>query len=127
MKQIKRQLTPVILALFLIGCATVQTGNDTAVVDAERTTNVAYEAINSFLQIEYQNKTWVKANAPQIHTYANTLRLHAKQWKDSAIALIDTYKTNRSATNKANFQTAIAVLTQAMYQAQQYQSQIGAH
>ena len=123
----QRTITPILVALFLIGCASIQPGNDPVVVNAERSTNVAFETINTFLQIEYTNQAWVKANAPQIHTYANYLRGHAKQWVASATDLIGAYKHNRTPENKASLQTAVAVLTTAEVQAQKYTAQIGQH
>jgi hypothetical protein len=120
-----KKLTPVILALFLIGCAAIQKGNDPVVVNAERSTSVTAEAINSFLQLERQNEALVIQKTPQIHTYANYVRRNAHNWLATATAAISAYKHNRTPENKLSVDTAIAVLIAAQTQVQQYITQIG--
>lgn len=125
MRKLQYQLSPILVAalLFSGGCKTL-TGNDPVVVDAEKSTSIAFETINTFLKLEYDNQAIIKQQAPAVHTYANYVRIHSPQWISTARALTNAYKSNRTPANKANLQTALAVLTQAISQIGQYTTKI---
>lgn len=107
--------------ILLSGCATIQPGNDPVLVNAERTTATAYDTFDSFFALERQNDSYVKAHAPAIHKFTNDLRRNAPKYLHTARALTETYRVTRTAENKANLVTAIAVLTEAINQIQAYQ------
>ena len=123
---IQRLIAIKILAavLLLNGCAGIRPGNDPFVVNAEKSTTVAVEAVNTFLKFEYDNQALVKSKAPVIHNYAYYLRANAPLLISDATTLITTYKNNRTPANKANLQTALAVLSKVVSQITQYTSQI---
>ncbi len=125
-----------LLPLAYTGCAGFGTqpsvqigkpGKDPILVNAQKTTAIAVDAISTFLKIERDNQVWVKAHAPQIHTYANYLRANAKHWISTSRTLEDAYEANRTADNKVNLSTAISVLTTAIDQIKVYQPQLTNH
>ena len=122
--KMKLKFSPLILAVLIYGCAGTTTGNDPVVVDAEKSQSIALETINTFLKLEYDNRAVVKQSLPQVHTYANYVRVHSPQWIATARSMTNAYKSNRNDQNKANLQTAIAVLTQAVTQITAYTSEI---
>ncbi len=109
-------------ALSLTSCATVQPGADPVVVNAERTTALAVDTFDTFLQFEYTNRAGVAAVAPAAHDYAEVIRRNGQAWLQNARALTRAYKLNRTPENKASLQTAIAVLQSAITISQQYLS-----
>ncbi len=104
----------------LTSCAEITVGADSVVVNAERTTALAVDTFDSFLQFEYSNRAQLAAVSPGIHTYAEVIRRNGQQWLMSARTLTRAYKEHRTAENKANLETAIAVLQTAITQAQMY-------
>ena len=121
--KLKTPITLIAACAFLIGCASVQPGNDPVVVNAERSTAVALATMDAFLQIEYNNRAMLKQVNPGIHIYAEYLRRNGQHYLQTARALTLAYKQNRSATNKANLQTAIALLNEIANQANTYVAQ----
>src|SRR5438552_3831505 len=126
MKRKHLKFSPLILAVLIYGCGTTgtTTGNDPVVVDAEKSTSVALESINAFLKLEYDNQAVIKQRLPQVHTYANFVRVHSPQWIAAARSMTNAYKSNRTAENKANLGTALATLNQAVTLITKYISQI---
>ncbi len=120
------KLSTALLAFVLIGCAGIQPGNDPVVVNAERSTSVAVDTFDSLFRVEAANHELLKANAPQVVAGVNLLRRNAPHWISSVRALTVAYKSNRSAQNKANLETALSVLEAGISQARTYLSQIGA-
>lgn len=123
MKQLKT-IPSILLVLLLASCASILPGNDAVLVNAERTTTLAFTSFDSFFALERQQQVYVKAHLPQIHTFANDLRKNAPRYLASARAATETYRLNRDATNKATLQTAIALLQTALSQVQNYTIQI---
>jgi hypothetical protein len=115
-----------ISALFplLVGCSILTPGSDAVIVNAERTERVAFHSVDAFLSIEKDNAATLKTVSPEIHKYAETLRHNAPSWFRSARALTETYKSNRSVQNKANLQSALALLETAQSQANDYMGRI---
>jgi hypothetical protein len=109
------------------GCTAIAPGNDPVVVEAERVLSSSLDIVDTFVHLEFNQRTELAALSPDIHTYAEVLRKQFSGWLDSAKAMIRTYKANRSPENKANLQTAIAVLNQAALQAQKYLSAATTH
>jgi hypothetical protein len=131
MRKLQQQISPVLAALLILaafsgqgGCSGIQPGNDPVVVDAEKTTSIAVETLNTFFKLEFDNQALILERAPAIHTYANYARRNSPQWIASARALTITYKTNRTPENKANLETALAVLSEAIAQVSKYTTQI---
>lgn len=121
MKQLKT--LPIILVLFLVSCA-ILSGNDPVLVNAERTTALAFDTFDSFFALERGQEAYVKAHAPAVHTFANTLRRNAPKYLATARAATEAYRTNRDANHKATLQTAITVLQVALNQVQVYTAEI---
>jgi len=122
MKTKPQILIALLIVICFAGCATI-TG-DPVLVNAEKTTAIAADAIDTFLKIEYDNQVTIKQNAPAIHQYANYVRKNAPQWLASARALTKAYETNRTSQGKFDLDTAIAVLTAAQVQSQIYIAKI---
>ncbi len=113
MKQTKKLLLLPLLIL-LVGCAT------DPVINAEKTTSVANDTFNAFVILERNNEAYLKTVNPGIHQYANIVRRNGVQWLQTARALTVAYKTNKTADNKANLDTALAVINAAVIQSQSY-------
>lgn len=133
--QIKK-LLPFILvvtlaACFSPGCASPSASGGTSatvssnpVVAAEASLRLAKDTIDLFLKLESDNEAVVKANAPQIHTFAIYLRQHAADILISANLVKNTYKHNRTAENATNLVTVMSTVNQILAQAAQYTTKI---
>ncbi len=124
MRKLQHQLSPIVALILLSSCATQTTG-DPVVVNAERTTQVAFDTFESFKKYEYNNRATLEKVNPRIEHYANVIRRNEKQWLQTARAMTMAYKYNRNAQNKANMDTAIAVLQAAIAQIGQYMGATG--
>ncbi len=120
----KLQLPVIILAMFLGACATIKEGNDPALVNAERVTSLSFTTFDSFFALERQQEVYVKANLPAVHRFANQLRGNAPKYLASARAATEAYRLNRDDQNRANLNTAVAILQTALSQVQEYTVQI---
>ena len=107
------------MVLFAVSCASVAPGHDPVVVNAERTTVLALDAVYTFLLWENQNRAALAA-VPEIKASADYLRRNAPTWFATARDLTRAYKSNRTEQNKANLNTVIAILERAVAQANQY-------
>lgn len=121
----KKLLLPLPLLILLVSCNTVAPGSDPVVVDAEKTTSIAVESLNTFFKLEASNHTLVKEKLPKVADWTNSARVHAPDWIATARNTTKAYKANRTSANKASLQTALAVLTEAIKQVQTYTSQVG--
>jgi hypothetical protein len=110
--------------VYLTGCASILPGNDATLVNAERVNSVAFTTFDSFLALERQQEVYVKANLPQVHSFANNLRVNGQRYLQSARAATEAYRTSRTPENKANLNTAIAVLQAILAQIPNYTTQI---
>jgi hypothetical protein len=61
-------------AAFIAGCSTIAPGADPLIVRTEQTETFATNTFNTFLTLEWENQAFVLANAPYIHTFAESLR-----------------------------------------------------
>lgn len=118
----KRNLTAqVVLTVWLLaGCAGVDPGHDPVVVNAERAIASSFETVNTFLKLEYQNRDAWRLLNKDIYTTAEYLRKNFGNWYASAVRVKMAYKQNRTPENKAELETYVALLTQALGEAQQY-------
>lgn len=89
---------------------------DQIIVDAEKTTKIADDTFNTFLKLDYENRTFIKERAPSVHAFAEYLRKddRALNWLRQARSATKAFKTNRTSDNQANLQTLIATIKQAV-------------
>lgn len=124
----KRNVPLAVLALLLASCAHIQIGNDPAVVNAERDTQLAADTFTLVVNTEKQARPTLVGidykSAIAIKHGVDYIRVNAPKWLSSARAVTKAYKENRNAENKANLQTAIATLMTGLTQAQGYLTQI---
>lgn len=123
MKHTKLSLLTIIALLFA-SCAVIQPGNDPVLVNAERTTAAAYTTFDSFLALERSQDALVKVTAPEVHKFANNLRANGKNWLQTARAETEAYRSHRTAANKADLNTIIAILQTALSQITVYSAQL---
>lgn len=122
-----RNIAFVLVALYLaVGCASILPGNDPVVVNAERVTAAAADTFDAAFHVEYANHALLKQSSPATVAYVNYVRTNAPTWLTTARALTTAYKQNRSASNKANLETALATLQAAINQLNIYFPQLGA-
>jgi hypothetical protein len=118
----RKCLIALLLAGTLVSCAT------DPVVNAEKVTRTGNDLLDAFVHLERNNQAALQSVIPkaypQIHAYANLVRRNGVQWLETARACTVAYKNNRSADNKANLDTALAVLGAAIAQSQSYIAQI---
>lgn len=124
MKTLRIYTLPLILAAALSqqGCGTTEVAKGQQVVHASA---VNFDA---FIQFEKSNRDALWAVNKNIKRTADKLRHkscadcepNAAKWIDSAIAMIDAYKDNRSPENRANMDTAIAVIQEMINQITNY-------
>lgn len=115
-----------VAVLLLSACAQLQSGADPVVVRAEQITASAYDTMETFKKYEFDNRATLEALNPKIETYANVIRRNGKRWLQTARSETMAYKNNRTSENKANMNTAIAVLQEAIHQIGLYMAQAGA-
>lgn len=138
MKRIKGQTIRVLLAsLIAAGCwaiapvtltsckttvipALSQKNTDQIILRAEQTAETARLTFNAFVHLERANEALLKQFNPQIHVYANTIRLHGLDWIDSLRTATKLFKANRTTANEANLNTWLTTLTNAVTQTQNY-------
>jgi len=118
-----KRLSPLILVAFVIGCAQVQPGSDPVVVNAERTTAVALATMDTFLQIEWNNKALLLKVNPAIHTYAEYIRVNGQHYLQTARTLTIAYKASSTTANATALNNAVALLNSINTQAQTYINQ----
>jgi hypothetical protein len=85
--------------------------------------NSAKDIIHGFLRWELSNRPLVQKQWPDVTTYAIKLSNDAPKWLQSAVSLRDAYKANPTAENKSAFDAVMAVLEQAVTEAQKYWAQ----
>lgn len=93
--------------LVLPGCATVQTGSQSAEVRAEQTLTISLAALDSFLAFEARRRADVPA---EVRDIAARVRAKAPAALESANRLRLAYKSNRSGSNEAGLLTGLAVV-----------------
>jgi len=107
------------LSLALVGCSSIQSGNDPLVVNAERTTQLAVDVFDTFLKWEYDNRQTLSVT-PEIRKTADFIRTNGQNWLLTARSMTKAYKQSRTPENKANLDTAIATLRTAISEARRY-------
>lgn len=117
--KIYSRLAIALLGLWMAGCASMAPGSDPVVVNAERVTVLALETFDGFLKWEFDNRTALAAT-PQVRQVADTIRRDGIAWLQSARSMTKAYKENRTPEAKANLQTALSVLDEAIKQAKAY-------
>lgn len=122
-RKMRQKLLLIPLLVALTSCATVDKGADQIVVNAERTTAIAVDTFDGFLKFEYNYRDQL-TGVPAIHKYAEVIRRDGPRWLETARNVTKAYKQNRSATNRANLKTAIAVLTDAISETQTYMTKV---
>jgi hypothetical protein len=88
-------------------------------VNAERTTQLAVDVFDSFLLWEYTHRADLSGR-PQIKVAADFIRARGQTWLTTARAMTKAYKQNRTDDNRANLDTAVAVLRQGIVEARKY-------
>lgn len=92
-----------------VGCAQIQPGQDSLVVRAEQTAEVASATLTAFVTWAYNNQATVGEN---VQKAANAIRLTAPKSIDSLRATTKVYKLNRTPENKATLETWLKVVEQ---------------
>ena len=96
---------------------------DQVILRAEQTAQTARLTFNTFVHLERDNEDVLKQFNPQIHVYANTIRLHGLDWVDSLRTATKLFKANRTPENQANLQTWLTTLTNAVAETNKYIAQ----
>lgn len=104
-----------VASVALVGCgggcsffAKVQPGHDPVVVNAERAQVLTLEAVDLLLNIEKDNREFLRSIAPGIKEAADNVRARAPGIIDGLGSVTKAYKDNRTLENKANLVTWLA-------------------
>lgn len=127
MKTISRLVVAIAFTAFLltsgpVGCnATLEKDGvyqgDNILYQAEKATTTAYKTFDSFLRWE---QTYRATLPVEVSRAADVIRLNAKKWIDSAIALRDAYAANPTAENRRKLDVALNVIDAALAEATRY-------
>lgn len=110
-------------SVVLTGCGTLDPGGsykgDEILYRADVAITTSYNVLHTFVQFEYENRALL-ASQPEVKKAADNVRLHAKEWITSAIALREAYAANPTPENRKSLETAISVLRTALNEATKY-------
>jgi hypothetical protein len=126
---VKYRLRAAALPLVLLiaaSCATVTSGS-AVVVDAERSVNIAFETVDTFLYIEHNHQAEIASFSADAHQIAEALRTQGPEAFRKARRLIDVYKTSRNDEAKADMMTAVAFVSALANEVQPYLAKYEAH
>lgn len=97
--------------------------SDQIILRAEQTAQTARLTFDTFVHLERENEAALKTLNPQIHIYANTIRMHGLDWITSLRMATKTFKANRTPENQSNLNTWITTLTNAVNETNKYIAQ----
>lgn len=117
-----------LVLILAVAALSLQSCGTTEVAKAQQVTHAAVVDFNDFVQFEKANRDALWHLNPNIKHAADKLRHrtcadcepNGAKWLGSAIAMVDAYKDNRSPENKANMDTAIAVIQEMINQISEY-------
>jgi hypothetical protein len=83
-----------------VGCAVTPPGQDPVIVNTQSTIKTLYDTVHLFAQLDNDNREFMKANFPQVHAAAESLRKRdpatgkaaAEKAFDDAWAALDAYR-----------------------------------
>lgn len=103
-----------------VGCQ-INPKADKVAVSAEISTQVGWDVMDTFVHLEYDHRAELKQwFGPGVHQAANEVRKYGRKAVSDALDLIDAYENNRTAENKANLATALAVVQKLANKAGSY-------
>ncbi len=124
MKLLIQSLLAVALLAFA-GCGTLDKSGvyqgDQFLFAADQTITTSYQALDTFLAWELNNRAALSANS-DIKKEADYIRKNARQWYDSAFALRQAYIANPTPENKASLQNILNLIQTALTEATKYLS-----
>jgi len=129
-----KNFIPILLAAVLGCCSVVQLtscasssdlaaggvyAGDATLYKAAKTIVGSYDIFDTFVKWEYTNRPFL-ASTPAVKAAADNVRVNAKHWIESAIALRDAYVLNPTPDGRAKLLSAINVLQVALNEIAQY-------
>jgi hypothetical protein len=113
----RRLCVPLLALLILASCAKI-TG-DPVVVNAERSTSVSFDVIDSFLNFEHDNRAVIREKAPELHAFAETLREQAPRALKAARTATAVYKASRNPEDGQKAEDAVSFVETLARQARE--------
>lgn len=121
----------VLMSVALVGCGPTGCSNTTLSKDgvyqgdkflysAEKTITTAYKSFDSFLRWE---ETYRAALPVEVSRAADTIRLNAKRWIDSASAMRDAYVSSPTPENRDKLKITLNLIDTALAESLNYMSQ----
>lgn len=99
------------------GCASILPGNDPVVVNSERTTAIAFDAVDGFLKFDDQNREVLRERVPAVHNLAESLRTSAPEKFRDARRLLKIYESTSDTADGQAAQDAVATVEELARQA----------
>jgi hypothetical protein len=93
------------------------------ILRAEQTAEAAKVTFTAFVHMERDNEALLKQFNPNIHVWADQIRVHGLDWIVQLRNATKTFKANRTAENRAGLNTILATLTKALAQTTDYLKQ----
>lgn len=100
--------------------------DDKILIHTEQALAISLDTFNTFLVIERANRTELDKVSPEIHKFAENIRVNGKNWIKSAEKAHNAYRDNRTDQNYLNLATAYTTLSVAITEAQKYIGKKGA-
>lgn len=91
------------------GCVQLEPGADSVLVRAEQVAAGAFEVMDAFVELEYNNREALRKLSPEIESAANKVRIEGKHALVELRKATSVYKKNRSPENKMTVETWIAL------------------
>ncbi len=107
----------------LPGTTLSEKNTDQIILRAEQSAEVAKTTFNTFLHLERDNEAFFKKVNPQIHAWAENIRVNGINWIVALRDATKTFKANRDSANQATLNTALLTLTNAVQLTQRYISE----
>lgn len=80
------------VVVLVVGCASVAPGSDPILVRGEQSLSVSFAILDSFVRVEYNNRSLVQAKAPQLSALAEQIRRNAPALLRTATQAVDMYR-----------------------------------
>ena len=114
----KRTIFPALILLALAGGCT--TSGDKVIVNAERSIAVSFEAVDTFIQFDHQNRETMKTKYPDVHKAAEEIRVKAPPLFNSAWAALAAYKAQRTPETGDKLADSMAIVENLARTARQF-------
>jgi hypothetical protein len=95
-------------------------GGDKILYEADQALANSYDAMDVFLQWEFNNRNAIGVVTPAMHAAAENIRLNAPEWFRSLTKVRKAYAADPSPENRLKLENALGIVRAAMTEAKKY-------